>query len=290
MDIAAELARVGTTGAVLLALVSTAVLAVLHLLAPRIRKLPLIPERATTSFAGGLAVAYVFLHLLPEVARGNAELRELFGEELTPTPLFELAIFVVALTGFCLFYGLQRLAERSRAAHAAGRQGEGASARGGPRVFWVHLGAFALYNAVITYTLPLTYRTGIAFAVLFTIAMGLHFVLSDRGLEENYGRLFDRWAPRLVLAGALVLGWALAWLFAPTQSVTISVLTAFLAGSVLLNVFKEELPSGRESSFGWFMVGLVSYAVLLGALTVLGAEQSPSEAPPAHEAGEAVQR
>ena len=270
----ADLAQVGTTGAVLLALLSTAVLAVLHLLAPRIRKLPLIPERATASFAGGLAVAYVFLHLLPEVARGNAELRELFGEELTLTPLFELAIFVVALTGFCLFYGLERLAERSSEAHSRGAQGE----PGGRRLFWVHLAAFALYNAVITYTLPLSYRTGIAFAVLFTVAMGLHFVLVDRGLEENYGRLFDRRPPRLVLAGALVLGWALAWLFAPTASVTISVLTAFLAGSVLLNVFKEEIPSGRESSFGWFMVGLVSYAVLLGVLIVLGADQSPAEA------------
>ena len=40
-------------------------LAALHLSAPGIRKLPLVPERATGSFAGGLAVTYVFLHLLP---------------------------------------------------------------------------------------------------------------------------------------------------------------------------------------------------------------------------------
>ena len=56
---------------VLGALVATLVLAGLHLAAPRIRKLPFVPERATGSFAGGLAVAYVFLHLLPEIAAGN---------------------------------------------------------------------------------------------------------------------------------------------------------------------------------------------------------------------------
>lgn len=52
-------------------LVAALALAALHLAAPRIRRLPLVPERATGSFAGGLAVAYVFLHLLPEIAEGN---------------------------------------------------------------------------------------------------------------------------------------------------------------------------------------------------------------------------
>ena len=53
--------------------------------------------------------------------------------------------------------------------------------------------------------------------------------------------------------------------------IVVSLLTAFLAGSILLNVFKEELPSNRHSSFGWFTVGLTSYAVLL-ALTTYFAE------------------
>jgi hypothetical protein len=32
-------------------------------------------------------------------------------------------------------------------------------------------------------------------------------VLSDRGLEEHYGSLSDRWARWLLLSGALVVGW-----------------------------------------------------------------------------------
>ncbi|MEX5262297.1 hypothetical protein [Kocuria sp. CPCC 205263] len=51
----------------------TVVLAGLHLAAPHIRKLPFVPERYMGSFAGGLAVAYVFLHLLPEIAAGIEE-------------------------------------------------------------------------------------------------------------------------------------------------------------------------------------------------------------------------
>lgn len=247
--------------AVTAALLATAVLVSLHLLAPRIRRMSLVPERVSGSFAGGLAVSYVFLHLLPELAEGNEHLRELFGETADRTSLTELGIFVVALAGFTLFYGLERLARSTAASDGRG------TAR--TRVFWVHLGAFALYNGVIAYSLPLTFRTGTGFAVLFTIAMGLHFVLSDRGLEENYGDRFDHSPARLVLAGALLLGWILAALFAPTSSVTVSLLTAFIAGSVLLNVFKEEIPSGGRSSFGWFMVGLVTYALLLAGVTAL---------------------
>jgi hypothetical protein len=262
---------VDATTAVLLALASTAVLAALHLAAPHIRRLPLVPEHATASFAGGLAVSYVFLHLLPELAAGNKELGELFNEEATPSALLELGIFLVALVGFTLFYSLERMAERTHPAPAGGAS-PGASGVSRSGAFWVHLGSFGVYNAIITYTMPLTYRTGVDFAVLFTVAMGLHFVLSDRELEEHYGELFDRWLPRLLLAAALVVGWGLSALFAPTRTVTVSVLTAFLAGSILLNVFRQELPTARRSSLPWFLTGLALYAALLAVVTGLGAE------------------
>ena len=245
------------TAAVLLALVSVLVLAALHLAAPHIRRLPLVPEYATASFAGGLAVSYVFLHLLPELSEGNTELSEVLGDGGERGPLLGLGIFFVALVGFLVFYGLERLAQSTGAPGQAQNK----------NVFRVHLASFMVYNGIIAYTLPLDWRTSVPFAVLFTIAMGLHFVLSDRGLEEHYGDRFDRLPPRLLLAVALVGGWALAALFAPTSSVFVSLLTAFLAGSILLNVFKEEIPSTRSSHFGWFVAGLASYAVLLALVT-----------------------
>lgn len=244
----------GTSEAVLLALLSALVLAGLHLAAPRIRKLPLVPEHVTASFAGGVAVSYVFLHLLPELSEGSSRVREVLGDESERTPLLGLEIFAVALVGFLLFYGLERVAERSRT-------------RGDGRVFALHLSSYFVYNAVIGYTLPLSWRTSVPFAVLFSVAMGLHFVLTDRGLQEHYGSRFDRRRPRLVLASALLLGWAGAALASPTSGLVVSVLLAFLAGSVLLNVFKEEIPSSRRSHFGWFTAGLVLYAGLLALAT-----------------------
>lgn len=49
-----------------------------------------------------------------------------------------------------------------------------------------------------------------------------------------------------------------------------SLLTALPGGSILLNVFKEEVPSGRSSSFGWFVTGTAVYSVLLALVTALG--------------------
>ena len=250
-----------TTASVVGALVVCLFLVSLHLVAPRIRRLPFVPERVTWSFAGGLAVAYVFLHLLPELAEGNEAIGEALSDVVEPTPLLDLGVFFVALAGFAAFYGLERLA-RSRAATG----GQGHEPAG---VYWLHLGSFMVYNALITYTMALRLRTGLAFAVLFTIAMGLHFVLIDRSLEEHYPRRFRR-SGRVLLAAALLLGWTLDALFAPTSTVVVALLTALLGGSILLNVFKEELPTTARSSYAWFLTGLGFYAALLAAVTVLG--------------------
>lgn len=249
--------ELSVTGSIVAAFGITLVLAALHVATPHIRRLPVVPERATGSFAGGIAVAYVFLHLLPELAAGNEAVGEALHDVVRVTPLLDLGIFVVALVGFAAFYGLERLAQ-----HSAG-EGAGDPPAG---VFRLHLGSFVVYNGLITYTMPLRLRTGVVFGLLFAVAMALHFVLTDRGLEEHYRRRFDN-RGRFALAAALVAGWLLAWLFAPTRTVVVSVLTALLGGSILLNVFKEELPSARRSSFAWFLVGLVLYAALLAATT-----------------------
>lgn len=150
------------------ALLIAVLLAALHLAAPRIRKLPFVPETATGSFAGGLAVAYVFLHLLPELVEGNEAIGEALADVVEPTPLLDLGIFLVALAGFTVFYGLERLAD-----NRAEESGEHGGPAGGAGVYALHLGSFLVYNALITYTMALRLRTGIAFAALLAVVTAL---------------------------------------------------------------------------------------------------------------------
>ncbi len=93
-----------------LALVAAAVLAAVHLLGDRLGGLDVVPRSAVLSAGSGVSVAYVFVHLLPEVARVEDEL----GELVTAGPLryLEHHAWLLALAGLVVFYGLELVARR----------------------------------------------------------------------------------------------------------------------------------------------------------------------------------
>ena len=99
---------------------------------------------------------------------------------------------------------------------------------------------------------------------LYSLAMGLHFIVNDFGLRENHKHIYDR-IGRWILAAAIIVGWVVG---SGTQigEATIAVLFAFIAGVIVLNVLKEELPEERESCFWAFGLGAVIYSALLLAL------------------------
>lgn len=256
-----------STNASLVAAVAVAfVLGLLHLGSGIVTERSPGSGRAVGSFAGGLAVAYVFLHLLPEIAEGNVSVGEALSDPVAPSPLLDLALFGVALIGFTTMYALEDVGRRQGSSTRTPGRGGG---RSSALAYGAHLASFAFYNGLITYTLPLRFRTGVLFAVLFTVAMALHFVLTDRGLAEHYPDRFGR-GGRVVLSAALLGGVALAAVAAPTQTLVVSVLTALLGGAILFNVFKEELPATGRSSMPWFTAGLSGYSALLLLVAVTG--------------------
>lgn len=245
--------------------VATLLLAAAHLSVPTLRRSLRHHEPAAVSFGGGVAVAYVFLHLLPELAAGNREIGRLIGDVGDVTLLRETTTFLVAMVGLVVFYGLEHMARSRR------RSGDDDRA-----AYWLHLGSYAAYNAVITYSLPLTIRAGLPFAVTFVVAMAVHFILTDRGLGEHYGDRYRR-SGRFVVSGALIVGWVSAVIAAPTSTAVVSGMIALLGGAVLLNVFKEELPDDRDSRFPWFLAGAVAYGAVLLALTAMGPHDESDE-------------
>jgi hypothetical protein len=163
----------------------------------------------------------------------------------------------VALVGLTGFYGLDRMARQStRDERRAGR-----APRASDGVFWIHLGSFAIYNLLIGYLLLHREETGVRALLTYAVAMGLHFVVNDQGLREHHGRTYDA-KGRWLLAAAPLAGWALG-LAATISAAAIATLFAFLAGGVVLNVLKEELPDDRESRFWAFAAGTTAYAALL---------------------------
>lgn len=240
-----------------LTFVSVVSFILIHLFIAKLRFLSGIPRSRWLSIAGGISVAYVFLHLLPELGEHQEVIAGATDESLA---FLENHVYLIALLGLTVFYGLDRLALISRKRPDEQLRDDTAI----PGIFWIHIASFGLYNVLIGYLLLHRETSGIQPLIFFAIAMALHFVVSDYGLREHHPRMYDRFG-RWILCGAVVGGW-LFGLGTEIGGALIAVLIAFLAGGVILNVLKEELPEERESRFSAFVLGAGAYAVLLLAL------------------------
>lgn len=226
-------------------------LAAVHLLAHHLRALDGTPRSRWLSAAGGASVAYVFLHLLPEIAHAREDLSELglLEEELA---------WMLALTGLVAFYALEALVRRKRRDAGTAMHHEGAAATG---AFWLHLGSFAAYNVITGYLLTHGEDRHAGTLGLYALALGLHFLVVDYGLREDQlatWRRLGRW----VVTGALFSGLVLGLVTAPPDALVFG-LVAFLGGGIVLNVLKEELPEERGSRIAPFVTGAGAYAALL---------------------------
>jgi hypothetical protein len=232
-------------------------LALIHLFSEKLRFLEATPRNIWLSFASGVSVAYVFVHILPELSKAQETVTGAVGEALI---FLEHHVYLLALLGLAVFYGLERAAIVSRQRNQ--KAGKGDVTEEG--VFWLHVASFALYNALIGYLLVHREEPGVLSLFFFFIAMALHFVVNDFGLRENHKHAYHNLG-RWILAAAIICGWVIG-LGSELSKAAIALLFAFLAGGVILNVLKEELPEERQSRFWAFALGAGIYVVLLLAL------------------------
>jgi len=246
------------------ALLAALALAAVHLFAPRLRSLTLVPRSRWLSAAGGVSVAYVFVHLLPELARGQVAIEGERQAEGAATPgpepvlgFLEDHVYLVALVGLAVFYGVEKhsLASRRRNMEQTGRD------RTTDDAFLLSITSFAIYNAVIGYLLLRSDMEELTQLALFTLALGVHFVINDFALSEHHRDAYHRVA-RWVIAAAILVGWAAGMAIDISERV-IALVLAFIAGGVVLNVLKEELPGERLAQFWPFAGGALAYTVLL---------------------------
>lgn len=208
------------------------------------------PRSRFLSIAGGIAVSYVFIHLLPDLNKHQEILSEAVKSGIFKT--FENHAYIIALLGLTAFYGLERMVKNSK------KQQDEETNLG---VFWIHIASFFLYNALIGYLLIREeYKSNWGMFFYF-LALAVHFVTNDHSLRKDHKEIYDRYG-RWLLTVAILLGWVVG-VYTQLEEVSVSLLTAFLAGGIILNVLKEELPEERKSSFISFFLGMVGYSLLL---------------------------
>lgn len=236
---------------IVLSLFLVIMLALLHFFAERIRFFRSVPRSSLLSMASGVSVAYVFVHIFPKLSA----YQDVLVEQIH-WPVIEHHVYLMSLLGFCAFYGVERAVQRRG-------NGERAleSAASGRQVFWVHLGVFALYYALIGYLLIHREQEGWPELVMYALAMGLHFTVIDVGLSRHHRQAYHVYG-RWILSGSVVAGWVIGFVGSLAQAI-IGALFAFLAGGIILNAIKEELPAERSSRLGAFVVGALGFGALL---------------------------
>jgi zinc transporter ZupT len=238
----------------MLILISAAFLGLVHVFAGKLRFLHVVPRSRWLSFAGGTSVAYVFVHLLPELEKYQSMLESKTGTALL---FLDHHAYLIALAGLVAFYGIERSTKQSRKETRVATGQDVSSLK----MFWISIAAFASYNAAIGYLLTSEERRSLSSLFFFTIAIALHFVVNDYALREHHKHLYARYG-RWLLCAAIIAGAVIGQL-AEIRSTVLAVLISFLAGGIILNVLKEELPDERESRFSVFLIGVVGYAGLL---------------------------
>ena len=242
-----------------LSLIVAVALALVQLFAGKLRFLSATPRSIWLSASSGVSVAYVFVRILPELSEAQEVIRAVVGGWLA---FWEHHVYVVALLGLAVFYGLDRAAIASRQSNREESRGDVTAAG----VFWLHIIVYGLYNTLIGYLLLNRDETDAIGMLQFALAMALHFAVNDYGLREHHKYIYNgigRW----VLATAVIVGWTLGSSGMGIDRAAIAVMFAFLAGGIILNVLKEELPAERESRFWAFAFGAGAYTILLLTLS-----------------------
>lgn len=210
-------------------------------------------KRRWISAAAGVSVAYVFVDVLPELAVRHEAFVKASGEGL----LFaEQRIYLGALAGFVVFYGLEHMVLASR---TRGRLHAGDGA--GDAVYWLEVAGFAAYSSLIGYLLVGRAVAGGLALALYTAAMALHFYVVGHSLREEHGRAYDR-AGRWVLALSVLAGWFVGAITHVSEAF-LAPLFALVVGGVVITSMKAELPREGEGQFWPFCLGAAGFALLL---------------------------
>lgn len=218
---------------------SILIFALIHLFASKMHFLENTFHRRFLSACSGIAISYVFVDLLPHLCSNDLLVRSkgFF-------PYIERHVFLLALIGFLLFFTVERASFKHKKA-----------------ALKLSLASYSLLNFLVGYAVADKDDPDIRPLFLFTIAMGLHYFVVDFSQSKKHGKEYDQ-TSKWILVGSLFLGWLLG------EKVTISetavaLISAFIAGGMMMNVIRHELPKENPNHLGAFILSALLYSGIL---------------------------
>lgn len=206
------------------------------------------------SVAGGAAVAYVFVYVLPKLSKQSHVVVDALGQGFLG--FTSLHVYGVAMLGLIAYFGVSRLTDMTE---------ENALYRQPPiPVEWavrLHVASFAAYSLLVGFIIASLGKPRIELIGLATLALMLHFLGNDYHLAQKYQQAYRR-VIRWVLAASVLAGWLIGTL-AKVSATTVAYGFAFLSGAIIINTLREELPHEAHASFWLFLGGALGYSILI---------------------------
>ncbi len=224
-------------------LCAVTIFALVHLFASSARRLNTTFHRRFLSVGSGVAIAYVFVDILPKLSLYAPTINEAVWRVF---PYFEKHVYVMALLGFLLFFMVDH---SSKAATDSAAK------------FYFSLSSYALLNILIGYAVADIDNPEVKPLALFTIAISVHYFVNDYSLTESFYYRYNHLA-KWVLVFCLFLGWTVG-LFFELPATPVSLISAFIAGGIIMNVTRHELPERHDTSMPSFLIAALGYTMVL---------------------------
>jgi hypothetical protein len=167
---------------------------------------------------------------------------------------------------FVLFYALETWlvlrrtdVEGATVANVTGAD-HGTSPDDSRRVFWWHIALSWFYTAMVIFALPEDVGKNLQFALVGSLAVGLHLIYKDYILRTHHHASYEE-KGRLLLASAPLAGW-LAHQFGNPSEPVFDIFVAIVAGILMQGVFRDELPQAHAARIRWMIGGVATFSGL----------------------------
>ncbi len=238
-------------------------MATVHIISNRAKLLNAFETHGWVSFGAGASVAYVFIHVFPEIGIFQQQITGHAGHD-QPVRFMNQPLYLAALGGLCLVYLFDTIEERS--------SGKGSNSvqqhKHNMPLFSLRCILYILYNIMIAYIITQRPGVGLINITLIALALMLHFMVINVSAHEKYGTLFEKYM-RWPAAIGLISGWVLGLMIDLPEIITVTVFSV-IGGMITYVALKRELPqTGHRAPFH-FLAGAVIYAFIVLAIPYFG--------------------
>ncbi len=230
------------------------ILSVSHLMVGKI-KIVNRYQNILISFAGGISISYIFLTILPKLAKSE---KLFFSSDDVGFLIFlEHNSYLLALIGLLIFFFSDQLVQYLFALHEGGKHSTTYKA-----AVYFHISFLAGYYLLTGFILTELKDVSNCIVIIFAIAMIFHFQSLDLIIYKRFQHKYNR-IIKWIFAFSTFIGWLIATILAMDQ-IILALWTSFFAGILIITTIKEKIPDQKRSSpLLPFLLGVMIYLVVV---------------------------